>query len=315
MKMTEEAMVVGADYCGPEKTSHKGFCQATLENFMKDCPWGSYLAMKSTPRVPGGIPLLYIGYKYSYRMVLWFIDTDGYGSTESGDPYLSCFTEIYSNVSVHPIVCPHLIGRYFNACNKIDNKNGMHQSYLVIEKYCVTQSGHFRLTTTVALGMGITYGKLLYCHGVAERNVDNKIWSLNYNNRTVLTALNNPFTDEFGSPALNISPITFDDRNHPHKIDHYTPYLLPSTTSVASVNYFSTLITPSDLPDILPSYYHNTLHVMKKYVTFLGRPKRGYCCMKYDIKRCYKKTRFYFSKCSDNNKEVYYCHGFSRINS
>ena len=35
------------------------------------------------------------------------------------------------------------------------------------------------LATTVALGMGITYGKILYWNGAAEGNVDKKIqhWS------------------------------------------------------------------------------------------------------------------------------------------
>ena len=68
-------MYEGLNYCGPAKTNHKGFCLATLENLMKYWPGGSYLVMKSTPRVPGGIPLVAIGYKYNSRKVLVFIDT------------------------------------------------------------------------------------------------------------------------------------------------------------------------------------------------------------------------------------------------
>ena len=45
---------------------------------------------------------------------------------------------------------------------------------LVLDKYWVTKSGYFRLATKVALGMGITDGKLLYCHGVSEVNMDRK---------------------------------------------------------------------------------------------------------------------------------------------
>ena len=56
-------MAAGVDYCGPVKTSHKGFCLATLENVMKDWLGGSYLVMNSTPRFPGGRPLLAIEYK------------------------------------------------------------------------------------------------------------------------------------------------------------------------------------------------------------------------------------------------------------
>ena len=60
MKTSEEAMAVGVDFCGPTKMSHTGFCLDTLENLTKDWPGGSYLVMKSNPRVPGGIPLIHI---------------------------------------------------------------------------------------------------------------------------------------------------------------------------------------------------------------------------------------------------------------
>ena len=61
---------------------------------MKDWMGGPYLVLKSNTRVPGDRPLMDIGYKYSYRNVLGFIDTEGAGSTEPGDPYLSYFPEI-----------------------------------------------------------------------------------------------------------------------------------------------------------------------------------------------------------------------------
>ena len=63
----------------------------------------------------------------------------------------------------------------------------MRQYDTALEKYWVTQSGYFRLATTVALGMGmgITYGKILYCHGVAEGNVDTKISTSEYNNSMI----------------------------------------------------------------------------------------------------------------------------------
>ena len=110
---------------------------------------------------PFGRPLLAIGYKYNSRKVIGFIATEGAGSTELGDPYLSCFHDIYYNVSVRPVVRPHFMGRNLNACNAIENQNRMRQSDLFLEKYWVTQSGYFRLATTVVLGMGITDGKLL----------------------------------------------------------------------------------------------------------------------------------------------------------
>ena len=102
---------------------------------MKYWPGGSYIVMKSTSRVPGGRPLLAIGYKYNYRKVLGYIATEGGGITEPGDTYLPFFPDVYSNVSVFPVVRPYLLGRYFNACNVIDNHNKMRQSDIALEKY------------------------------------------------------------------------------------------------------------------------------------------------------------------------------------
>ena len=97
---------------------------------MKDWPGGSYLVLDSNPRFPGEIPLLAIGYKIHSRKFLVFIATEESGSTESVDPYLSCFPCIYSNVSDRPVVRPHLLGRYLNYCNAIENHNRMRQSDL-----------------------------------------------------------------------------------------------------------------------------------------------------------------------------------------
>ena len=67
--MADEAMDGGVDYYGPDKMSHKGFSLATLEKLMKDYPGGSYLVMKSNPRVPENRPLVSIVYKYNYGKV------------------------------------------------------------------------------------------------------------------------------------------------------------------------------------------------------------------------------------------------------
>ena len=67
--------------------------------------------MNSTTRVPGGRPIVEIVYNYNYRKVLGLISTEGDGSTEPGDPYLSNFPDIYSNVDIFPVVRPHLLGR------------------------------------------------------------------------------------------------------------------------------------------------------------------------------------------------------------
>ena len=167
-------MAEGLDYCGPVKRIHKGFCLATLENLKKYWIGESYLQLKSNPRVIGDRPLMDIGYKYNSRKVLILIATEGGGIKEPGDPHLSFFPDIYSNVSVCPVVHNNLLGRYLNSCNSIDNNNRMWQSDLVLEKYWVTHSGYFRIATVVKFGMGITDGKLLFCIGISEGSVDNK---------------------------------------------------------------------------------------------------------------------------------------------
>ena len=128
--------------------------------------------MKSNPRVTGGRKTMAIEHKYNYRKVLGFIATEGAGSTEPGYPYLSHYPDMYSNVYVRPVVCTHLLFRYLNSCNLIYNHNIIHQYNLVLEKYWVTHSGYFRLATTVTLGMVITDGKLLFCHGIQR-----KVWT------------------------------------------------------------------------------------------------------------------------------------------
>ena len=59
--------------------------------------------MKSNPRVTVGIPLMEIGYTYNSRKILGFIATEGAGSTEPGDPYLSRLPDIYSNFLFPPL--------------------------------------------------------------------------------------------------------------------------------------------------------------------------------------------------------------------
>ena len=51
----------------------------------------------------------------------------------------------------------------------------MRQSDVALEKYWATQSVYFRLATTVTVGIGITYGKLLFYHGISEQSKDKTI--------------------------------------------------------------------------------------------------------------------------------------------
>ena len=79
--------------------------------------------------------------------------------------------------------------------------------------------------------MGITYGKLLFCHVISEESMDKKISTIEYNDRTVYEWFNNPFIADFYSPDLNLPPITIGDRTNLQKepsitqICYQLPYL------------------------------------------------------------------------------------------
>ena len=81
--------------------------------------------MKIDPIFPGHRPIMAIIYKYRSQKVPGFIAMEGVQSTVPGVPYLSSYPGNYSNVSIHPIICPHIIYRHLIAFNAIYNFNGM----------------------------------------------------------------------------------------------------------------------------------------------------------------------------------------------
>ena len=75
----------------------------------------------------------------------------------------------------------------------------MRQSDLVLVKFWVTHIEYFKLATTVALIIGITYGNLLLYHEISEGSMENKISTREYNNRAFYDCFNNPFPADCGS--------------------------------------------------------------------------------------------------------------------
>ena len=111
------------------------------------------------------------------------------------------------------------------------------------------------MTAIVALGMGIIYGKLLFCHEIAYQSTCKKIPIIEYNDRTVYELFYNPFPVYGVIPDFNIPPITIDDIPLPNKRSQYTPDTLPAAISVTSVNYVSMLTTPSDSTQVVVLNY------------------------------------------------------------
>ena len=107
-----------------------------------------------------------------------------------------------------------------------------------LEKYWVTQSGHFRLVTAVELGMGITYGNILFCHGVSYEIIKLKTISL-----IVYELFNNNTPVDYSSPYLNITPMPIDDSPRPNKRYQYTSDPLPDSIYVTSGKFVINLTT------------------------------------------------------------------------
>ena len=172
MKAVEKLNIEGIDYSGPVKTRHKILFLSTKEKLMKQWPSGSHVVMNGSPIVTVDRTLMSIRYRYRYQKVIVFNDMDCARSNKPGVPYLSRYPDNYSNISICPVIRPHFIGIYCGVFNAIDNHNRMHQYDLALDKHWVKNNGYFRLATTVALVVGITYGKLILCHGISEQNME-----------------------------------------------------------------------------------------------------------------------------------------------
>ena len=144
--------------------------------------------MVITPRTPDDIPLIEFEYNCNSQKILLFISTERARSTDPGNTYLSRLPENYSNVSICPVVCHCVIGRYFNAFNVTDNKNNMWKYDLALETNWVTQRRYFRLVTKVTLGMGITDENSLFQYGISEKSREKKNPISEYNDRQFLNA-------------------------------------------------------------------------------------------------------------------------------
>ena len=70
--------------------------------------------------VPGGRPLIDIGYKYNTRKVLYFIIKESVGITKADILYLSKYPEPFSNVSICPVACPLFMSKFFEYIYEVD---------------------------------------------------------------------------------------------------------------------------------------------------------------------------------------------------
>ena len=99
------------------KKNTKVFYKETIDKLTKYWPGRSYLVLSSKPMVPGGRPLIAIGYKYNTQKVLSFIVTDNAGMAQKGIPYLSKYPGQLTTVAIRPVACP-LVMSVFKCCQR-----------------------------------------------------------------------------------------------------------------------------------------------------------------------------------------------------
>ena len=122
--------------------------------------------LSSNPMVPGGRPLIDIGYKYNMRKILYFIVKDNAWSTQAGLPYLTKYPDQFNNVSLRPVALPLVMSKFFSTVNEVKSQNKSRQYDLALEKFLVTHCIWMRSFTTVDTGMTITNCWKLLCYGV-----------------------------------------------------------------------------------------------------------------------------------------------------
>ena len=137
--------------------------------------------------------------------------------------------------------------------------------------------------------MGITDGKLLFCHDISEQRKDRLISMIYYNDIKFYDCFNNPFPADFGIPDLNIPPVLFDESTWMNKIPLYNSDPLSAAISVTSVKSVSTFTTPSEYPKFIlfNSYDPSTHHTIMSDNLSYGRVKRGYFSRIHDGIICF----------------------------
>ena len=129
--------------------------------------------------VPGGRPLILIGYKYNERKVFSFIVLEVAGTTKSGIPYLSKDPDQSYNFSICLVAFPLVMYKFIESVNDVEYHNNSRWSDLALEKFWVVQCGWLYLCTTVDMGTTTTNCWKLFSFGVKRDCSENKLVSEN----------------------------------------------------------------------------------------------------------------------------------------
>ena len=73
--------------------------------------------LRIKPMVPRGRSIIYIGFKYNVRKVLYFLVTDNTWITHAGLNYLSDYPDQFYNVAILSVASPLFMYHFFGPVN------------------------------------------------------------------------------------------------------------------------------------------------------------------------------------------------------
>ena len=151
------------------KNNSRGYPKKAITEFLQDEPGGASIVLKATdPDTEVG--LVVVGYKYNSKAILFFIASEGAGTTRNGAPYRMKFPDRHGNIVVRDIPRPSLISRYFEQSNCVDVHNQLRQYALRLEKNWVTSDPYFRLHTTLTGINVVDTFRLCQHHSIFQMN-------------------------------------------------------------------------------------------------------------------------------------------------
>jgi len=287
------------------KQNHSLYPKAFVDEMLRDAPGGVPVFLSGTL---DGVNLIATGYRYSRKTILYFIMSEGAGSTSLGQPYEMKYTDNHGNICVRFVDRPDFISRYFSNSNTVDTHNHVRQSELMLEKKWLTKDPYFRLTTTL-IGMSVTDAwRLAYYHSV----IDKKRASNGYSD-THRTGIKR-FAGIVASQLIHCSSslIPYDDdippaRMIPLPVEGGSVPLSDMTNSSSSNPSLRTYIDVNGHPHNLCKHLKNDVHGSKKYTKTRKcrlcwekgiRHEVGYYCLECgpDHSYCSNEERDCFAK-------------------
>lgn len=213
------------------------------------------------------------------------------------------FTDDFDNVLIRDVQRPACISMYFRSCSKIDHHNQARQGFLRLEKHWPTQSGWFRIFTTL-IGMTVTDAWLamraglgakhrlknipiVYFAGILAKQLCDGMWCTE-SNPGIFIQRNGVIPTEIGARTMAavVSPLASEQSESSH------------ATSFFNTNG-SSVISSSECVSVPPNAPHINENYREKHRRITKQNERQQCkeprCMQLTKK---KKSGMYCVSCN-----------------